>query len=241
MSSDSESKNIAKQWFGIITLAILSILLGGALGFISQALLPVKTLVSLPAPDPKKPDAEVSLPKVYWLKQSTSKSVGNALEKEKAIKAGVATSLNDREINQWLSRTFTGAEVKEDIDAKLGTPFVRIGGQRPGTEKDEVLTVTMPFKLKVMSLPVSEVPLQFVARPGYDGGETSWVFEDVYVGHARVPRGLITSTVMGGISELLRNQESAKTFWEKLTAYRRIVIRDNKLLLEAPAKVLADK
>lgn len=239
MSSDLESKAIAKQWFGIIAAATLSALLGASLGFVSQALLPVKTFAALPAPDPKKPDEEVQLPKVYWLKQYTSKTLGRAMDKEKAVKAGAPTELNDREINSWLSRTFTGQEPTDDIDAKLGTPFIRIGGQRPGEEKDDVLTVTMPFKLKIVSLPVSEVPLQFVARPAFDGGETSWSFEDVHVGHARVPRGLITTTVMEGIKAVVDSQkETAEPMWEKLGAYRRIIIRDNKLLLESPVKIV---
>jgi tol-pal system-associated acyl-CoA thioesterase len=104
---------------------------------------------------------------------------------------------------------------------------------------DDVLTVTMPFKLKIVSLPVSEVPLQFVARPAFDGGETSWSFEDVHVGHARVPRGLITTTVMEGIKAVVDSQkETAEPMWEKLGAYRRIIIRDNKLLLESPVKIV---
>lgn len=236
MSSDSESKTIAKLWAGIIVAAVLSVLLGCALGFVSQALLPVKTFATLPPIDPKKPDVD-PLPKVYWLKQGTGKGVGKPMEKEKAVKAGVATWMTDKEINSWLSRTFTGEEPKEDIDAKLGTPFVRIGGQGRGEEREDVLTVTMPFKLKIATLPVSEVPLQFVARPVYDGGETSWSFEEVRVGHAKVPRGFVTGTVTNAINEVVKSQEETKSLWAKLGAYRRIMIRDNKLLLESPVKV----
>ncbi len=239
MSSDFETKLATRQWLGIITIAIISAVLGAVLGFVSQALLPVKTLLILPKPAAKDRKEE-PLPKVYWLKQGTAKTIGNFRAKEKAIKEGLATDLNDREIGQWLNLVVAGKEEpKEDLDAKIGIPFVRIGGRTPGSEKDPVLTVTMPFKLKVWTLPVSEVPLQFTAKPVYDGGDTTWEISDMYTGHARVPTGFVGETAARALSEIMGSDEKGrgKEMLEKLSAYRRIVIKENKIFLEAPVKV----
>lgn len=242
MSSDFESKLAAKQWLGIITIAIISAILGGALGFISQALLPVKTFAILPKP-PATGQKQEPMPKVYWLKQGTAKNIGNFRAKEKAIKEGLPTELNDREIGQWLNLIVAGKEEpKEDIDAKIGIPFVRIGGQTKETATEPVLTVTMPFKLKIFTLPVSEVPLQFTARPVYNGQETVWDISDMRTGHARVPTGLMSETASRAVTEILASDAKGRgtEMLAKLSAYRRIVIKDNKVYLEAPVKVIGD-
>jgi hypothetical protein len=242
MSSEFESKLAAQQWLGIIVIAIVSVVLGAGLGFVSQALLPVKTFPVLPKPAAKGQKQE-PLPKVYWLKQGTAKTIGNFRAKEKAIKEGLQTDLNDREIGQWLNLVFSGKEdPKEDIDAKIGTPFVRIGGQTKESATEPVLTVTMPFKLKIFTLPVSEVPLQFTAKPVYNGQETSWEITEMRTGHARVPTGLVSETASRAVTEILSSDEKGrgKEMLEKLSAYRRIVIKDNKVFLEAPVKVVGD-
>src|SRR6476620_11364922 len=109
MSSDFESKLAAQQWLGIIVIAILSAVLGAGLGFVSQALLPVKTYPVLPKPAAKGVKQE-PMPKVYWLKQGTAKNIGNFRAKERAIKEGLPTDLNDREIGQWLNLVIAGKE-----------------------------------------------------------------------------------------------------------------------------------
>lgn len=242
MSSDFESKLAAKQWLGIITIAIISAVLGAGLGFISQALLPVKTFPVLPKA-PAKGQKQEPLPKVYWLRQGTAKSIGNFRAKEKAIKESLPTDLNDREINQWLNLVIAGKEdPKEDLDAKLGTPFVRIGGQSPENPNDlndPVLTVTMPFKHKVWNI-LGEMPLQFTAKPVYDGSVTTWEITNMRAGHARVPLGFVNETAARAITEIMGSDEKGrgKEMLEKLSAYRRIVIRDNKVFLEAPVKAM---
>lgn len=238
MTSDFDSKLATRQWLGIILAACVSVALGTGLGFASQALMPVKTFPILPKPAANGKTQE-ELPKVYWLKQGTAKTIGNFRAKEKAIRDGLATDLNDREISQWLNLVFSGkTDPKEDIDAKIGVPFVRIGGRTKETEKDPVLTVTMPFKLKLMSLPVSEVPLQFTAKPVYDGGVTTWEISDMRTGHARVPSALAGETAARAVAEIMASDDKGrgKEMLEKLSAYRRVVIRDNKVFLEAPVK-----
>lgn len=229
----STSSNKA-QWFAIIFLALVSIILGVGLGVASQALLPVKTFTgSLPLESAKKP---VPLPKVYWLKAYTTRTIGNVRLREKEILDGQATTLTDREIGNWMGRVYAGQEVTEDIDAKLGTPFIRIGGQGRDDAKEPVLTVTMPFKLKVATLPVSEVPLQFTARPSYNGGETTWEISNVHIGHANVPASMEQRVIEQAIAAVVEAKPEAKKMWEQLGKYRRVTIRDNKLLLESPAK-----
>lgn len=223
------------QWFTIITLALISVVLGVALGVASQALLPVKTFTGgLPPESPKK---KVDLPKVYWLKAYSSRAIGNMRLREKDIQEAKPCQLTDREIGSWLGRVYGGGEdVKEDLDAKLGTPFVRIGGQGRDDAQEPLLIVTMPFKLKVASLPVSEVPLQFAATPSYDGGLTEWSISNVRLGHARVPYGMASTLVREALSAVIESKPEAKKMWEQLAKYRRVSIRDNKLLLESPAK-----
>lgn len=238
MSNDLESKAAGQQWFGIILCALLAAVIGTSLGFASQALLPVKAYAILPKANPKKPEAN-KLPKIFWLKQTSSKEIGQATAREKEIRAGLVASLNDKEINQWMSRVFgkDATQPTEDFDAKLGIPFVRIGGQLPGTEKENILTVTMPFKLKVGSLPVSEVPLQFTARPIFDGTKTTWDIYDAHMGHARIPESMADETVMKAIDEVAGTQQGAKEIKHLLTAYQRVLILDGKLVLQAPMKI----
>lgn len=238
MSTNLESKTANQQWIGIIICGILAIVIGSGLGFVNQALLPVKTLTSLPKADPKKPGAD-KLPSIFWLKQMTSKEVGSYTTRDKEIRAGQPTSLNDKEINQWLKRIFGNedAELKDDVDAKLGIPFVRIGGQLPGHEKDSELTVTMPFTFKIFSLPVSDVHLQFTARPVYDGGQTRWTFSNAHMGHARIPDSMTDETVLRAIAEVAETRQGSKDMRHLLTAYQRIVIQDNRLVLQAPIKI----
>lgn len=239
MSTDLESKAANQQWIGIIICGLLAVVIGSGLGFVNQALLPVKTMTALPKPDPKKPGAD-KLPSIFWLKQATSKEIGSYTTRDKEIRAGQPTSLNDKEINQWMKRVFGKDEaevLKEDMDAKLGIPFVRIGGQLPGTEKDPVLTVTMPFTFKLFTLPVSDVYLQFTARPVYDGGQTRWTFSNAHMGHARIPDSMADETVTRAIAEIAETRQGTKDMKHLLTAYQRIVIQDNKLVLQAPVKI----
>lgn len=230
----STSSSNSAQWFAIILLAVLSVILGGLLGVASQALLPVKVFTgNLPLETDRK---KVELPKVYWLKAYSTRTIGNMRQREKEILEAQPSVLTDREIGSWMNRTFVGEEVKEDIDAKLGTPFVRIGGQGRDDGKEPVLTVTMPFTLKVASLPVSEVPLQFVATPTYDGGKTEWSVSNVRIGHARVPEGSASRLVQEAVIAIMESKPESKKVWEQLAKYRRVTIRDNKLYLESPAK-----
>lgn len=229
----STSSNTA-QWFTIIFLAVLSVILGVGLGVASQALLPVKTYRgSLPSESALKKNP---LPKVYWLKAYSTRTSGMPRQRVKEIMDGLPTELTDREIGSWLGNTFVGEEVKEDVDAKLGTPFVRIGGQGLEDAKEPVLTVTMPFNLKVASLPVSEVPLQFVATPSSSVGETEWTISNVRLGHARVPDGMSQRIVTEAVLAVVDSNPEAKKVWAQLAKYRRISIRDGKLILAAPTK-----
>lgn len=223
------------QWFAILSLAVVSVIIGVALGVASQALLPVKTFTGgLPPESPKK---KVDLPKVYWLKAYSSRAIGNMRLREKEILEAKPCALTDREIGSWLGRVYGGGEdVKEDIDAKLGTPFIRIGGQGRDDAREPLLVVTMPFKLKLASLPVSEVPLQFIATPSYDGGRTEWSISQVRLGHARVPDGMASGLIEEALTAVIESKPDAKKMWEQLAKYHRVSIRDNKLLLESPAK-----
>lgn len=222
------------QWFSIVFLAVISVILGAGLGVASQALLPVKTYRGgLPSESALK---KSPLPKVYWLKAYSTRVSGQPRQRVKEILEGQPTELTDREIGWWLGSTFVGEDVKEDVDAKLGTPFVRIGGQGLDDAKEPVLTVTMPFKLKVASLPVSEVPLQFVATPSSSVGETEWTISNVRLGHARVPGGMASRIVTESVLAVVESNAEAKKVWAQLAKYRRISIRDNKLVLAAPTK-----
>lgn len=223
-------------------LAVLSIGFGIVVGFTGQALRPVETLSVIPlANQAKSPDAK-PLPEVFWLKKGTAKTIGNFRAKERAILGGAPAELNDREIASWVSDAFTATEEPtEDLDARIGAPFVRIGGQLPGTETDPVLTVTTPFKLKILGLPVTEIPLQFVARPQIDGRETVWTIRDMRAGHARIPDLLAERTAVRALNEILaraQNERGVKLL-EKLAAYQRVSIRDQKVILEAPVRALA--
>lgn len=226
----SSPKSHAAQWAGISAAAAISVFLGVFLGVASQALLPVKTFTgSLPPLNAKKND----LPKVYWLKAFVSRDAGNYRQKEKQILAGQAARMSDREINSWMNRTFAGDELKEDLDARLGTPFVRAGGQGRDNAKDPVLNVTMPFNLKIGPLPSAEVPLRFVATPTYDGGNTDWIISDVTLGHARVPPGMTRNVVIKAIEGFVESKPDAKKLWEALGKYRRVTIRDGQVSLDS--------
>lgn len=230
----SASQNNTAHWFAIIFLAIVSIILGIGLGVASQALLPVTTYSgSLPADTAK---GKVELPKVYWLKAYSTRTIGNMRQREKEILAGMPSLLTDREIGSWMMRMFVGDELKEDLDAKLGTPFIRIGGQGRDDAKEPLLTVTMPFKLKVGPLPTADVPLQFVAKPVFDGGETTWDISNVRLGHAKVPAWMSSRIITQAIAAVADTKPECKKMWEQLGKYNRVIIRDNKIALEAPVK-----
>lgn len=231
----SEKQSVAMQWFGIIFCAILSVILGGLLGFISQALLPVQQFAALPAESAKK---KVELPKVYWLKATTARTATQARVREREILAGTPTAVTDAEINAWTRRVFGGDEtITDDINAKLGVPFVRVGGQGRTDAKEPVLVVTMPINTKLLpGLPQTEVPFQFVATPSYDGGETVWEISKVRVGHAKVPDFYATEFVAQTLAGIVATKPDAEKMWKQLAKYRRVLVKDGKVELAAPVR-----
>lgn len=234
---EKENNESRRRWVGVISLAVVGLVAGAFLGFISKAVEPVQEFAKLPPREGK--DAK-KLPKVYWLRQYTASGIGAPREKELAVRESRPVGINDREMGLWFNRTFGTSEVpKEDLDAVAGAAFVRVGGQAPGAEKEEVLTVTMPFKLKVFSLPVSDVNFQFVARPAIFAGETHWDVSQVRVGHARIPSFIASSMVPDVVTRYMKSTESGAKMLKSLSLYRRVAVHDGQLWLSAPSVVPA--
>jgi len=226
---ERENALTRRRRLGIVASAIACVAVGALAGFLAKAAEPVKEFAMLPPQTGKEANP---LPRVFWLRRHSAPGIGAPREKEAAVKDGRPVALTDREIGVWLNRTFATDDVpKEDLDAVAGVAFVRVGGQLPGTENDPVLTVTMPFKTKFFSLPVADVNLQFVARPLRAGGDTLWAFENVRLGHARIPDFMAADLVPDVVRRYLKTSEAGEKMTRSLAAYRQVAIRDGKLFL----------
>lgn len=239
MSTSPDNESSGRHLIAKILIALLCAGIGAAVGFTGQALVPVKVIGALPTPDAENGAVIETLPKVFWLKKSTSKTIGNFRARERAIMQGNSVEINDREVAGWINDAYMAQpEPTEELDAKIGTPFVRIGGQLAGTEADPILTVTTPFKVKIGGIPVMEIPLQFVARPEFDGQETSWTISDMRAGHAKIPDIFADNVAASAVREIIARagSERINLVAKKLASYRRVAVRDHKLVFDLPLR-----
>jgi hypothetical protein len=210
-------------WGEVILGAVLSLVLGAALGAVLLIIRPVHTVRELPKEEDRVRDA------VYYVEGSriTARAT-QAPAKRRAFVAGQSITATEDEINSLITVAPSAAEKPGAEPAAagmiaVGTPNVRI--------LDGKVQVGAPVTLNVLGLS-QKVVLQ--ARGGFVKEEDRFVYEpdEMYLGSCPVQRvPILSGYVRQRIMESHPIPEDIATAWQRLT---NVAVEGKALRLSMP-------